>query len=225
MQETYMWQRCCGGACTEAGYRRSLRGSGWFGGVPNTKRGPGDSLTPMGVFKSDGTPVEMKEFRAPRYRQDNSAPTRREIESAPSPPAELARRDCDGFIEKRRYTTSGGPVLFGGSVRGPASIEKTSETSVSRTTSVSGTVGDPFGIVSTTVGFETTEETSKSLSYTLEVPEGQLGIASWTPTLSCIEGTFTGCGDAGDQDGNVCTPATDAGDNQAQGVYSVVIQS
>ncbi|KAE8192853.1 hypothetical protein CF336_g4250 [Tilletia laevis] len=175
---TYMWQRCCGQECTDAGVsRRAIRGANWLGQRSNRRDNDLEgSLVTLSAY-NNGSPVEVHSSRPASHKQT------------------LARRDCSGFNEERR-----------------------------RSTSVSATVGDPFGIVSTTVGFETTEEASTSLTYTLELTAGQFGTASWTPTLDCVEGTFTGCGDAGDQKGNVCTPSL-AANNEARGVYRTVLQS
>ncbi|KAK0544440.1 hypothetical protein OC846_006072 [Tilletia horrida] len=211
LANTYMWQRCCGQGCDDAGVsRRGVRGSNWLGSHSPRRLSPLEgSLTTFKLHNGDGEPIKVHSSRPAILKDDKR---------------DLARRDCTGFTEERRYTTSGKTVTFGGTIEGPGEFELTSTTSVSHTTSVSATVGDPFGIVSTTVGFETTEENSKSLSYKLTLEEGQLGTASWTPILDCIEGTFTGCGDEGDQHGNVCTPSI-AGDGTPNGIYRTILQS
>ncbi|KAK0543598.1 hypothetical protein OC845_006043 [Tilletia horrida] len=208
---------CVSGSLAEAGSsniagvsRRDVRGSNWIGS--HSPRQPSQaeaSLNKLVLRDEDGQPRQARSLRTAIHQHQSR---------------DLGRRDCTGFTEERRYTTGGKTVTFGSTYDGPGSFELISTTSVNRTTNVSGTVGDPFGIVNKIAAFQTKEQSSKSLTYTLNLKEGQLGTGSWTPTLQCVEGTFTQCGGEADQHGNVCTPALSE-DGTPKGLYRVVLQS
>ncbi|KAL9939935.1 hypothetical protein V8E36_000640 [Tilletia maclaganii] len=117
----------------------------------------------------------------------------------------IVRRACTGFNEIERFTTIGTTATVtrsssrrGLTVRWPLwrDLSSINET----------IVGNPYDIVASTASFTTVESATLSLSYVLELSRGQTATASWTPVLSCISGTFTGCGTAGDQEGRISTP-------------------
>lgn len=69
--------------------------------------------------------------------------------------------------------------------------------------------GDPWGVISATVGVDFTESSSRSWSRAWDIPEGATGYVVYTPYITCYTGHFTG--DCADQDKEIeaCYPDTD----------------
>jgi hypothetical protein len=111
-----------------------------------------------------------------------------------------------------------------GPVRGPAELTIEWTNTVGQTASFSASVGDPFGIISATVGIEFTQEQSYSISRTFEVLEGQVGYVGYTPYLTCVDGTLRGCDGAADESGQACTPELGT-DGNPIGEYAFVSTS
>ncbi|OIW28220.1 hypothetical protein CONLIGDRAFT_681197 [Coniochaeta ligniaria NRRL 30616] len=82
--------------------------------------------------------------------------------------------------------------------------------SVSDTVSASITAGIEE-LFSATLGFSYTEETSTSTTTTFNVPPGGSGQITFTPVLTCVSGTTSGCGsDISDGDLKMCMHTTQA---------------
>jgi hypothetical protein len=90
-------------------------------------------------------------------------------------------------------------------VTGPASYSESESVSVGFSTSVEA--GLNLEIFSAGVSFETSTETSRSTSITIEVPEDVTGAVVWTATLQCQDGYLSGSGCSGEGWG--CVPAVD----------------
>ncbi|KAL3463521.1 hypothetical protein BJX64DRAFT_287269 [Aspergillus heterothallicus] len=133
-----------------------------------------------------------------------------------------AKRDCDTFTQDGgTYEVIGESHSISDTLVGPGSFNVGKEVSTSTTTSFSASVGDPFGIISESVGFDFTKSDSESLSYTIELSEGQVGYVAWSPTMTCVSGTLSNCEDASDEQGQVCT-AKKADDGHVPGQYNFV---
>ena len=198
VESTYMLSSCCGTAeCNEAtsvGARSVRRGtSEMFASLFERQGGGGGSLVLVG---KDGRVIEPQQVGYPpeykgerldeatlRNKMVGLASSSVSIESRRSANDEdgddknelikrnlLRKRDCDSFEQLRTYTKSGDTRQISDVAQGPADVSSGGTQEVSTTTSFSSTVGDPFGIVSVTVGFEFSEATSTTLEYTMSVP-------------------------------------------------------
>ncbi|KAL4870684.1 hypothetical protein BDV12DRAFT_48417 [Aspergillus spectabilis] len=137
----------------------------------------------------------------------------------------VAKRDCS------TWTSSGGPEDGYGSnqvvsnpVTGPADVQISKTVTIGRSSSFSVSVGDPYGIASASTGITFEESTSTALSYTFQVLEGQSGYVAWTPLVTCVDGTLSGCDGAADESGRLCTPKKDS-DGKVIGQYNFVSTS
>jgi hypothetical protein len=83
-------------------------------------------------------------------------------------------------------------------------------------------VGDPFGIISASVGIEFSKSRTWELSRGFEVEKGQFGYVQWTPLERCVNGTFTSCSDGKSYSGRACNPKINKSDGKLSGVYSFV---
>jgi hypothetical protein len=101
-------------------------------------------------------------------------------------------------------------------------IQKTVTTG--RSSSFSVSVGDPYGVASASTGITFEESTSTALSYTFQVLEGQTGYVAWTPLVTCVDGTLSGCDGAADESGVLCTPKKDS-NGEVAGQYTFVSSS
>jgi hypothetical protein len=228
-----MVQFCCGtGDCTAAGAsKRGLAGTSSMSAV--LKDADGNMIVPTAVW-AQGQDI-MDQFlhdhglnlsTVVQTVSDAGVSIFKPVEpllslSAAEKPVE--KRDCDKFIQDGgEYTTVGSQSFrISQDFCGPdAGVTYTESVSVSHTTSFSSTVGDPFGIVSASVGFETTEETSSEVSYMFQAGEGQCGYVAFTPYYVCVKGSIEGC-DAGPQSGNVCTPKLKS-DGKPDGISAFV---
>ncbi|KAL3496450.1 hypothetical protein BJX62DRAFT_232558 [Aspergillus germanicus] len=137
--------------------------------------------------------------------------------------APIVKRDCDTFTQTNGpYEIVGPSHKVSDTKFGPGHIDVSESVETSRTTSFSASIGDPFGIISESVGFEFTESHSQSLTYSFDLAEGQNGYVSWAPTMTCVDGTLSGCdGGAGDETGQACTPKEN-GDGDVVGTFSFV---
>ncbi|KAL5340180.1 hypothetical protein BJX70DRAFT_396954 [Aspergillus crustosus] len=138
--------------------------------------------------------------------------------------SQLQKRDCTGFNAEDQFDIIGDSESVSNRVIGPAQVNIEKSVSTSRTTTFSSSAGDPYGVISVEVGFEFEESVETSLTYVFEVLEGQVGYIGWSPTMSCVRGTLTGCGDAGDQTGQACTPKKDSS-GEVIGQYDFVTTS
>jgi hypothetical protein len=110
-----------------------------------------------------------------------------------------------------------------GPVRGPAELTIEWTNTVGQSTSFSASVGDPYGIISATIGMEFHQEQSFSISRAFTVSEGQVGYVGYTQYMTCVDGTLSGCGGA-DETGYACTPELGT-DGTPLGEYAFVSTS
>ncbi|KAH8898666.1 hypothetical protein GQ53DRAFT_358246 [Thozetella sp. PMI_491] len=205
LAKTFMVQFCCGeGDCSalHVPYARGVaghtdrRGAGGLQGA-YLEFANGTRIEPVAV----GSPPELK----PKVKR------------------------CDGYKDGS-YTANGEPYLTTKdtqivSASFPAQdtdrtitlhYDQTVETSTTFDTSI----GDPFGIVSVSVGFEFSESHTNGVQYELPVPAGVAGRAGFTPVYRCTKGKITDCdGKVGDEH-EACTPYVESG--IVQGDYLVV---
>ncbi|KAI8260163.1 hypothetical protein K4K53_002436 [Colletotrichum sp. SAR 10_77] len=196
MEDTFMVQFCCGsGDCEAAGVpwgRRDTEGrsvgSGLQGGY--LKFANGTVIEPLAV----GSPPKDNTLKATESRNQ-------------------AR--CTGFKSKS-YQANGEPYLTTFDtqiVSGSVPAEETDRTititydqSVSRTTSFSASLGDPFGVVSVSVGFEFSDSESKGFQTELTVYAGETGRVGFTPVYRCTKGTLETCSGDRTSEEHTCTP-------------------
>ncbi|KAF9870742.1 hypothetical protein CkaCkLH20_11844 [Colletotrichum karsti] len=191
MEDTFMVQFCCGsGDCNAAGVPWGKRdgSSGWQSGV--LKFANGTIIEPLAI----GSPPKDNTLKATESRHE-------------------AR--CSGF-KKDSYAANGEPYLttfdtqiVSGSV--PAEEEDrtitiTYDQSVSRSTTFSASLGDPWGIVSVSVGFEFSDSNSKGFQTELTVYAGETGRVGFTPVYHCTKGTLETCKGERTSEGETCTP-------------------
>lgn len=150
----------------------------------------------------------------------------------------LGKRDC-------KFTASGSPYVSRGSQQivtsslscpggsgaaaCPITEGTTTTTGSSNSFGVSDSItagGDFFVTLEDTVTFSYdytyTESTTQSQSYTVNVPAGEQGYVTFTPTVSCVDGTFSGsCSwDVGTA-GTACIPLYVSGTSgPAQGSFA-----
>ncbi|KAH8756010.1 hypothetical protein F5883DRAFT_504146, partial [Diaporthe sp. PMI_573] len=79
--------------------------------------------------------------------------------------------------------------------------------SVSRTTSFDLEVGDPFGILTASVGIAFENSETKGVTYKVPVKVGQQGVIGFTPLFQCTKGTLERCDGVRTDHGESCTPS------------------
>lgn len=222
----FMVQFCCGtGDCTSAGVEK--RSDGSFSSMV-LRDSENNIIVPHSVGDASGDKMDV-------FMEDlglNSSSVTMSQSSSGIPDFKVGyaaeetakvKRDCSS------YTANGAPYTKTGSASyqvsgyicdSTSAVTITNEMSVAHTTTFSASVSDPFGIVSTSVGFKTETEASQSYSYMFTPMSGQCGHMSFTPFFTCTGGTITGC-DAGDQNGEVCTAKRVSG-QQVDGAYVFV---
>ncbi|KAL2798469.1 hypothetical protein BJX66DRAFT_334170 [Aspergillus keveii] len=145
------------------------------------------------------------------------------VQGTPVEP-KLIKRDCSSFSKEDQYEITGPSHSVSNPVTGPADVQISTTVESSRTTSFSSSIGDPWGIISATVGVEFEESVSTTLSYTFQVLEGQTGYIAWSPTMTCVRGTLSGCDGLSDENGQACTPKKDS-NGEVVGQYNFVSSS
>lgn len=228
---TVMIQFCCGLTdCGKAGVRRRFGGSGQTTSlvlrddegnlvVPHAVAENGKDL--MAEFLYDHGINQSTSLES--YSASGMTVYRLQPADGTNSASTVQKRDCDTYIPDGGEYTRLGTESFQISAYICGSTTEftyTNEMSISRTTTFSASVGDPFGIASVSVGFESTEETSQSYQYTFKPEATQCGHISWTPKFRCSKGQITGCTD-GPQTGEVCTAAV-INDKQIDGAYGFV---
>ncbi|PIA92539.1 hypothetical protein CB0940_05179 [Cercospora beticola] len=228
-KSTFMIQFCCGtGDCTAAGASKRDDNSAVASSV--VLRDINDNiLVPQSVGDSAGEKMDI--FMEDLGLNSSTVLLARSTTGAPifkvgheeyeDNHHAITKRDCDTFIADGAPYTKTGDVStqIGGYICGDAvTVGITNEVSVSQTTTFSASVGDPFGVVSASVGFEVEESASQSTTYEFTPLPGQCGHVAFTPFYTCTSGTITGC-EGGDQNGEVCT-AKRVSDDRIDGAYS-----
>ena len=184
LQDTSMVQFCCGaGDCQAAGVPWGRR----IGIGGHTDRLSTGGLQGVYLTFPNGTVIEP-------------------IAVGRSPFKANMKRQCEGWKEDS-YIASGEPYLktfdtYFVSDPQPAQdqdreVEITQTVTVETSTSFDVSIGDPFGIISLSVGFEFSRQQQTSVSYKFTVPAGQTGRVGFTPVYICTTGTLEDC------DGNV----------------------
>ncbi|KAL2840588.1 hypothetical protein BJX68DRAFT_271537 [Aspergillus pseudodeflectus] len=136
-----------------------------------------------------------------------------------------AKRDCDTFTQDGDpYEALGGSLKVSDTEVGPGHIDVSKSVEIGRTTTFSASVGDPYGIISESIGVEFSESESTSLTYSLDIDEGQTGYVAWAPTMTCYRGTLSNCDDGAEEAGEACNPKTDS-DGNVVGTYTFVTTS
>ncbi|KAL4877982.1 hypothetical protein BJY04DRAFT_196811 [Aspergillus karnatakaensis] len=136
-----------------------------------------------------------------------------------------AKRDCDTFTQDgSAYETVGASLKVSDDEVGPGHIDVSKSVEVGRSTTFSASIGDPYGIISETLGVDFSESESTSLTYSLDISEGQNGYVAWAATMTCYRGTLSNCDDGVEETGEACTPKKDS-DGNAVGVYTFVSTS
>ncbi|KFY35978.1 hypothetical protein V494_05431 [Pseudogymnoascus sp. VKM F-4513 (FW-928)] len=206
LEDTFMIQYCCGsGDCDKAN-------------VPWGKRDGGGGMQGAVLKFKNGTVIPPLAIGPPP------------VASQPARRRNLDKRDCDGGWLKDSYIASGAPyiktfetqIVSAGVAAGEEDriITITYDQSVSRSTSFDLSVGDPFGIVSLSVGMEFTDTENKGFTVQVTVPAGTAGRIGFTPAFRCTSGSLEKCdgGRTGKQE--TCTPYVENG--IVQGDYAVV---
>ncbi|KAL5335596.1 hypothetical protein BJX70DRAFT_401390 [Aspergillus crustosus] len=103
---------------------------------------------------------------------------------------------------------------------GPADVQIQKTVTTGRSSTFSASIGDPYCVASVSTGI--TESTSTALSYTFQVLESQSGYVAWTPLVTCVDGTLSGCDGASDEAGRLCTPKKDSS-GEVVGQYTFVL--
>lgn len=205
IQQTFAVQYCCGtDDCNAAGAGLGKRDGGASG---------------MRMYYANGTAIApLASYPAPV-----DAPVKREPAALSRMGAPLTKRDCV-------FNPSNGPYTFPGDTQvvdpniqnGPASVEISSSVSVGYTTTIEA--GLSFEVFSAGFSFSIEETVTESLSYTYQVQDGQSGVVTWTPILTCYDGATTGCSAEDNQEGQFCY-ATRSSDGQPVGQYSLQVRS
>ncbi|KAL4885993.1 hypothetical protein BJY04DRAFT_214185 [Aspergillus karnatakaensis] len=134
----------------------------------------------------------------------------------------VAKRDCSTWTTtEAAHDSYGSNQAVSNVVTGPADVQISKTVTTGRSSSFSLSVGDPYGVASASTGITFEESTSTALSYTFQVLEGQTGYIAWTPLVSCVDGTLSGCDGASDETGTLCTPKKDS-DGNVVGQYTFV---
>ncbi|KAG9751016.1 hypothetical protein KCU73_g6434, partial [Aureobasidium melanogenum] len=201
LQSTFMLQFCCGtGDCSEAA---ASKRSDIFS----------RSASSGALFLKNATSGEM-------VKPLDQGPAR--VDST-----RHSKRDCGEFVvTKGPYSTIGQPQRVSEETGcGPVEscqAQLTKTATESRTLSASVSIGDPWGIISATVGVDFTESSSRSWSTTWTIPEGSTGYVVFTPYVTCYTGHFSGdCADDGNEI-EACYPDTDD-DGNLSGKLSVAL--
>ncbi|KAF2747087.1 hypothetical protein M011DRAFT_458743 [Sporormia fimetaria CBS 119925] len=162
---------------------------------------------------------------------------KREVPTAPNPQSrsvgsaaikKLSKRDCDGFeVTAGPYASGGQSYIISNTVActpdNSCFATLTNEVTQTTTISTEVSVGDPFGILSASIGFEVSESISQSFSGQYEFGPGERGYLTFIPILKCVEGKFTGdCDDSGKQV-TLCGPQPD-GENMQGEQRAVIIR-
>jgi hypothetical protein len=122
------------------------------------------------------------------------------------------------------YEALGGSLKVSDTEVGPGHIDVSKAVEIGRTTTFSASVGDPYGIISASIGVDFSESKSTSLTYSLDITEGQTGYVAWAPTMTCYRGTLSNCDDGAEEAGEACNPKADSNGNVV-GTYSFVTTS
>jgi hypothetical protein len=242
-------QHCCGDDCKKAGASRDGLGGSVMSSMV-LRDGDGNIVAPHQVGTTGGDQYRL--FLEDHGLNSSSTIKARSASGTPvykiGYPSEKTnvKRACNKFNEGSRYTSTGELTISGSTqetiannschnspgvdsyvitnyICGDGSeLENSNQQYVTRTTTFGASVGDPFGIVtaSTQISFEETAGQSTTYKFTLK--EGQCGHINWTPFFDCIKGTLTGCGEGGDQTGEVCT-AKRLGSGDIDGAYTFVV--
>lgn len=142
----------------------------------------------------------------------------------------IHQRRCEGYTEgsyvadTAPYLKTFDTVIVANGILAQTeaySIAVKYDQSVSKTTSFSVSVGDPFGVISATVGFEFTEQTTTGFETQVPIPANQAGRVGWTPVFQCTSGTLKDCSGNQTPVGESCTPYMTA-EGFVHGDYSVV---
>lgn len=133
------------------------------------------------------------------------------------PPPELLKRqdDCEGFkdgsyiadgdaylktFDTQTVTASIGPFTE------DTEFEIQYDQSVSRSTEFDASIGDPFGIISLSVGVTFEDSETKGFTAKVPVPAGQQGVVGFTPVYLCTTGSLEDCDGVRTDPGESCTP-------------------
>lgn len=190
-------QFCCGsGDCESAG-------------VPWGRRSVGGYQSSRLKF-ANGTEIEPLEVGPP-----------------PSPNTLRRRGDC---YKDKSYIADGEPYLttkdtqiVSGSVpaeEADRTITITYDQTVSESTSFDLSIGDPWGIISMSVGFEFSTSESKGFQTEMTVYAGESGRIGFTPVYRCTKGSLETCKNGRTDSKESCTPWVL--DGIVQGDYRVV---
>lgn len=133
-----------------------------------------------------------------------------------SPPELTKRKDeCEGFKEgsyiadgdlylktfdTQAVTASIGPFTQ------DTEFEITYDQTISRSTSFDVSVGDPFGIISLSIGVTLEDSETKGFTAKVPVPTGQQGVIGFTPVFQCSTGTLENCDSVKTDPAESCTP-------------------
>ncbi|KAF2162491.1 hypothetical protein M409DRAFT_27114 [Zasmidium cellare ATCC 36951] len=140
----------------------------------------------------------------------------------------LKKRDCESFtVTRQPYTVSGGNNIVSDTVTcsQTESCDATLGSSVTETwgVDVSVSVGDPFGIVSASVGVSWEQSIERSFSGTFTFGPGERGYVVFIPLLTCVEGAFDGDCEGNGQVVTACGP-TSAGGEMTGDLRAVTIR-
>ncbi|KAI1809062.1 hypothetical protein GGS20DRAFT_581012 [Poronia punctata] len=216
LKETFMVQFCCGsGPCEVAGVpanrRRSLQ----------HQRAASGATGGLYLSYENGTMIEPLVVGKPQQQQQQQETKK----------TKKTKRSCKDGYEEGSYSASGdwylasfNSIAISDAV--PASptertIHITWEHTFETSTSFSLTVGDPFGVISASVGFEFSDSTSTGVQYDFPVPPNQSGIIYFTPVFKCTRGTIKTCDGETLPEGESCTPYKNGG-GQQEGEYTLV---
>ncbi|KAK4631984.1 hypothetical protein CLAFUR4_20116 [Fulvia fulva] len=206
VDNTFLIQFCCGTSdCTAAG-------------AP-TKRSPNPANAGLGkrglstllLHDRNGTVIEPQTF-APTAVKERT----------------IQKRDCGGFTATNGPYTKAGPIsiILDEVTCGPtescsATESKTVEQSFSVDVGVS--VGDPFGIISASIGITWEKSISRSFSAQYMFGAGETGYVTFIPILTCVDVYYTGdCDDSGKQ--ITACAASSSGGAMAGDIRGVVVR-
>lgn len=154
------------------------------------------------------------------------------LETGPLPDIVARKNKCDGFKDGS-YVADGGIYLktFDTVTVSPTVGPYTEETefevtyhqSVARRTSFNVSRGNPFEIISSSVGIDFEDSRSREYTVLVPVPAGQQGVIGFTPVFQCTTGTLEGCNGVRTMPGESCTPFL-TGNGRVEGDY-LLIQS
>ncbi|KAK4205765.1 hypothetical protein QBC40DRAFT_312090 [Triangularia verruculosa] len=153
-------------------------------------------------------------------------------ESLAARAAQKMTRRCDGWEEnsyehapenKEYYKTFETDIV--GDAVAPSTEDRTITVSharsVERRTTFSLEVGDPWGIVTASVGYEFATTETQEISYELLIPAGVGGQVGYTPVYVCTRGTLRDC-DGNTFDGEACTALLDPQTGKIRGEWQIV---